>query len=180
MKKLYSGGRAGCIHFNAQEDEWWSPKKIKISDKDKDEAEKNEDTGVDDLTMFEKETSSCCIIDFNHLQHALEETAVCKLCSYKQNKNILDNTVDEYLRQIKKSLDISIPWDLCDDFKKRIILRDDIAQKKIFFCLRVIVVQQLPSGWAAKIVMVAPLMQKNQSFARKIKKMMNRVIMHWT
>eukprot|EP00957_Ditylum_brightwellii_P094285 7178885-Ditylum_brightwellii.AAC.1 len=30
VKKLYSDGRAGRIHFNAQEDEWWSPKKIKI------------------------------------------------------------------------------------------------------------------------------------------------------
>jgi hypothetical protein len=67
------------------------------------------------------------------LQHALEETAVCKLCSYKQNKNILDNTVDEYLRQIKKSLVISIPWDLCDDFKKQIILCADISNKKKFF-----------------------------------------------
>ena len=131
VKKLYSGGRAGRIHFNAQEDEWWSPK-IKISDKDKDETEKNEDTSIDDLTMFEKETSSCCIIDFNHLQHALEETAVCKLCSSEQNKNILGNTVDEYLRQIKRSLGICIPQDLCDDFKKRVILCDDIAQKSFF------------------------------------------------
>ena len=133
VKKLYSGGCAGCIHFNAQEDEWWSPKKIKISDKDKDEVEKNEDTGVDDLTMFEKETLSCCIINFNHLQHALEETAVCKLCSSKQNKNILGNTVDEYSRQIERSLGICIPQDLCDDFKKRVILRDDIAQTKKLF-----------------------------------------------
>eukprot|EP00957_Ditylum_brightwellii_P200083 15252894-Ditylum_brightwellii.AAC.1 len=49
-EEVYSGGRAGRIQTNAQEDELWSPK-IKISDKDKVEAEKNEDTGIDDLTL---------------------------------------------------------------------------------------------------------------------------------
>jgi hypothetical protein len=39
LKKLYSGGHGGYIHFNVKEDKWWSPK-IEISDKNKDEAEK--------------------------------------------------------------------------------------------------------------------------------------------
>eukprot|EP00957_Ditylum_brightwellii_P189120 14395746-Ditylum_brightwellii.AAC.1 len=51
--------------------------------------------------------------------HVLEEIAVCKLCSSKQNKNILGNTVDEYLRQIEWSLGSCIPQNLCGNFKKR-------------------------------------------------------------
>eukprot|EP00957_Ditylum_brightwellii_P141005 10742347-Ditylum_brightwellii.AAC.1 len=39
LKKLYSGGHGGYIHFNLKEDKWWSPN-IEISDKNKDEAEK--------------------------------------------------------------------------------------------------------------------------------------------
>jgi hypothetical protein len=37
------------------------------------------------------------------------------------------------LRKIKKSLDIIIPQDLCHDFKKCIILHDNIAKEKILF-----------------------------------------------